>query len=105
MFVISKLLIFDCCRTSDLGIGLELDKNISEELISFLDKPMIVPAWPCNTQAVEKAIADLNVAASHVRGEEGRDGLLYSYTEGRRVLPKHGTKRDYDTMIDEDITF
>ena len=66
---------------------------------------MVVPAWPCNTQAVEKAIADLNMAASHVRGEEGRDGLLHSYTEGRRVLPKHGTKRDYDTLIDEDINF
>ena len=78
--------------------------TILDELISFLGKPIVVPAWPCNTQAVEHAIANLNVAASHVRGEEGRDGLLYSYTEGRRVLPKHGTKRDYDTMINEDIT-
>ena len=81
----------------------QVNIKILGELINFLNTPMIVPAWPCNTQAVEKAIADLNEAASHVMGEEGRDGLLHSYAEGQRVLPKHGTKRDYDTMIDEDI--
>ena len=86
------------------SLRLGLDNYILDDLIGYLDKPMDVPAWPCNTQAVEHAIADLNEAGSHVRGEEGRDGLLYSYTEGRRVLPKHGTKRDYDTMINEDIT-
>ena len=34
-----------------------------DELISFLGKPMEVPAWVCNTQKVEKAIADLNEAS------------------------------------------
>ena len=34
-----------------------------DELISFLGKPMEVPVWVCNTQKVEKDIADLNEAS------------------------------------------
>ena len=76
-----------------------------DELISFLGKPMEVPAWVSNTQKVEKAIADLNEAGKHVRGEEGRDGLLLAYAEGRKVLPEHKTKADYASFVEADVSF
>ena len=66
---------------------------------------MEVPAWVSNTQKVEKAIADLNEAGKHVRGEEGRDGLLHAYAEGRKVLPQHKTKADYASFVEADVSF
>ena len=64
---------------------------------------MEVPSWPSNTQAVERAVADLDKAGQLSVGEENRDGRLLSFAEARRILPKKDTKADFSTMIAADF--
>ena len=74
-----------------------------DELIKYLDKPMEVPTWPSNTQAVERAVADLDRAGKLAVGEEKRDGRLLAFAEARRILPKKDTKKDFSSMIAADF--
>lgn len=74
-----------------------------DKLIEFLDKPMEVPTWPSNTQAVERAVADLDRAGKLAVGEENRDGRLLAFAEARRILPKKDTKSDFSSMIAADF--
>ena len=64
---------------------------------------MEVPSWPSNTQAVERAVADLEKAGKLAEGEEKRDGRLLAFAEARRMLPKKDTKADLSTMIAADF--
>ena len=77
--------------------------SYADKLIEFLDKPMEVPTWPSNTQAVERAVADLEKAGKLSVGEENRDGRLLAFAEARRILPKKTTKADFSSLIAADF--
>ena len=64
---------------------------------------MEVPSWPSNTQAVERAVADLGKAGKLSVGEENRDGRLLSFGEARSMMPKKETKADFSSMIAADF--
>ena len=48
----------------------------SEDLVKFLDTPLVVPDWTCHTQAVERTVKKVTEASKMVAGQEKKmDGL------------------------------
>ena len=66
----------------DLDIGekmeLLLTKELSdEEINSAVDNPLILPAYPCHTQSVERVVGLVSEAAKHRVGFDNRHRLIY----------------------------
>ena len=59
----------------------------NEQLTSVKDSPLEVPAYPCHTQAVERAIRLVTEASSSVIGHEAREGFIR-----QRILARKGLK-------------
>ena len=70
-----------------------------EEILGFVDKPMIVPDYPCHTQAVERAIRLVTEASSSVIGQAARDGVIRQKIKTRKNLKTHATKKDFFPLI------
>lgn len=65
-----------------------------EELERLKEAPLIVPAYPVHTQAVERAVRTVSSACTTVRGEEARHGLITAQRKHRRILPVFNSKQD-----------
>ena len=50
-----------------------------EEILEFVENPMIEPDYPCDTQAVEKTIKLVTKAAGSFIGPEAREGFMHQY--------------------------
>ena len=66
-----------------------------EEILGFVDKPMIVPDYPCHTQAVERTIKLVTEAASSVIGQEARDGFMRQKIKSRKEIGRFDTKQEF----------
>ena len=62
--------------------------NFSDQDITNLEcHPLAVPAFPCHTQSVERAIRLITEAASSVIGPEARDGFIRQRIKSQKVWP------------------
>ena len=64
----------------DLGEKMEppLTKELSdEETNNAVDNPLILPAYPCHTQSVERVVGLVSEAAKHRVGFDNRHRLIY----------------------------
>ena len=60
-------------------------------LINSKEKPLMIPEFPCHTQAVERTIKLVTDALQGFR-----DGFMRVEIEGRKLLPSFEYKRDYN---------
>ncbi|KAK3926428.1 Inner tegument protein [Frankliniella fusca] len=58
--------------------------------------PLEVPPLPCHTQAVERYVREVTLAAEKVVGEERRDGLIRTKILVRKAMPKFKTKASFN---------
>ena len=56
---------------------------------------MIVPDYPCHTQAVERTIKLVTEAASLVIGQEARDGFMRQKIKSRKEIGRFDTKQEF----------
>ena len=70
-----------------------------DELRGLVEKPLLVPFYPCHTQAVERAIKLVTEAAGSVVGAESRDGYIRQKIKSRRV-PK-GSKQNFFPKLEK----
>ena len=69
-----------------------------EELVTFLDTPMVVPNLPCHGQGVERVVKEVTRAAAAVYGESKRDGFVRATTAQRELVPLRSSKQDLVKM-------
>ena len=80
--------------------GLPLTSNkTNEELIAYKESPLVVPKYPCHTQAVERAVRLVSEASAAVIGQEARDGYIRQRMEAREILPNFETKKEFCKKI------
>jgi hypothetical protein len=65
----------------------------NEQIRAVVDTPLIVPAYPNNTQGVERCIKVVTDASKAVHGEEARDGFIKARISSRAVMPQFDTKK------------
>ena len=71
----------------------------NEELLAYKESPMVVPKYPCHTQAVERAVRLVSEASAAVVGQEARDGFIQQRMEARKILPNFETKKEFFPKI------
>ena len=74
----------------------------NEQLTSLKDSPLEVPAYPCHTQAVERAIRLVTEASSSVIGHEAREGFIRQRILARKGLKGHASKKDFFARLEGD---
>ena len=72
----------------------------NEQLTSVKDSPLEVPAYPCHTQAVERAIRLVTEASSSVIGHEAREGFIRQRILARKGLKGHALKKDFFARLE-----
>lgn len=76
-----------------------LTKRLSTEVLIDIQRGLAelppLTSFYNHTQAVERCIKMVTDASATVVGMDARDGLIRSKLEGRRLLPKFETKKDY----------
>ena len=75
-----------------------LSKTI-EKLLAYKESPMVVPKYPCHTQAVERAVRLVSEASAAVVGQEARDGFIRQRMEAPKILPNFETKKEFFPKI------
>ena len=66
-------------------------KHFSKEiLLNIVCIPMEIPDYPCQTQAIERAIQLVTKASYSVTGEEARHELILSTLTSREKMPAFG---------------
>ena len=69
------------------------------DVVNILDRPLQVPRWVNNTQAVERGIKAVTEACTAVTGHLERDGYIKQRMHSRKLMPKFNTKRDFNHNI------
>ena len=72
-----------------LTIDLSLDK-----IMACIETPMVFPAFPNNTQAVERMVRVMTEVASKKVGYHSRHRHILQKLESRRKVPRFETKSD-----------
>ena len=65
-----------------------------DQIRSFLDSPMQVPAWSVHAQAVERTVKKTTEASISVFGFERRDGFIRAADAHRDIMPQSDSKKD-----------
>ena len=65
------------------------------DLEEIAEVPVVLPAYPVHTQAVERTVKVVTEACSSVLGEEARHGLITAIRKHRRILPVFNSKQDF----------
>jgi hypothetical protein len=65
------------------------------ELRDLKSAPLMLPRYPAHTQSVERLVKQTSRAAAHVAGYAARDGFLRASAKSRELMPKFGSKQDY----------
>ena len=72
----------------------------TEELVSCLDTPLVVPdTWQCHSQSMERAIRKVSESCLMVVGEKKREGWIRCAEESRKVLKKPYSNADYMSLF------
>ena len=66
-----------------------------DELRGLVEKPLLVPFYPCHTQTVERAIKLVTEAAGSVVGAESRDGYIRQKIKSRKEVCLKGSKQNF----------
>ena len=72
----------------------------NEQMTSLKDSPLDVLAYPCHTQAVERAIRLVSEASSSVIGHEAREGFIRQGIQARKGLKGHASKKDFFARLE-----
>ena len=72
-------------------LTMDMDLNM---VMSAMGAPLSLPAFPNNTQAVERMVRVVSEAATRRVGHMARDGLILQLLESRKLVPKFNTKKD-----------
>ncbi len=64
------------------------------DLLKYMAKPMVVKYYLCHTQAIERAVKEVTVAASAVCGTERRDGFIRWRAQHIELVPRINSKQD-----------
>ena len=73
----------------------------NEEIMGFVDQPMIIPRYPCHTQAVERAIKLVTEAAGSVIGQDARDGYIRQKVKSRKEVGRCHTKKEFFPKLEK----
>lgn len=71
----------------------------ADQVRGYLDKPLVLPDWPCHGQSVERTVKKTSEASLQVAGAEKRDGWIRGADDSRKRLPKMETKKDYKSLL------
>lgn len=66
----------------------------TEDLSMFVDRPMVVPAWPSHTQSVERCVKMVTEASSHVFSHERRESYIRAQVVSREIMSRNNSKQD-----------
>ena len=66
-----------------------------KELRKIEEAPLLLPDFPVNTQAVERAVRVVTEASEKVQGEEARHGCIAARLKHRKQLPVFSSKKDF----------
>lgn len=73
--------------------------NISDQQIRGFfnnsDDVVVLPHFPCHTQAVERCVKLVTESSAAVTGEHQRDGFIRSRIESRKIMKTFNTKSEY----------
>ena len=70
-------------------------KNIDDEtILSALTAPLILPAFPNNTQSVERMVRVVTEASTQRASHSARHRLILQKLESRKRVGKCNTKKD-----------
>lgn len=95
------VLNFDATHYSELIFWNEL--NVTEPPMTAnmeislpqASAPIVLPNFPCNTQAVERCVRLVSEASLSVCGHENREGFIQTRIKSRKTLPSFEKKSDY----------
>ena len=76
-----------------------INPDSDHDVVNILDRPLQVPRWVNNTQAVERGIKAVTEACTAVTGHLERDGYIKQRMHSRKLMPKFNTKRDFNHNI------
>ena len=77
-----------------------ITKNIDDEtILSALTAPLILPAFPNNTQCVEHMVRVVTEASTQRASHSARHSLILQKLESRKRVGKFNTKKD-DAVFD-----
>ena len=65
----------------------------NDDLKSY--QPILLPKFPCHSQAVERSVKDVSACCSKVYGHEARHGMVLLSKKARFQLPKVDTKAHF----------
>jgi len=68
--------------------------HLSDELINS-NQPIVLPDFPCHSQAVERAIKDITAASSTVCGHDARHGRVLLCKKARLEVSTIDTKGSF----------
>lgn len=74
-------------------------KLTTSEVKKFIDKPMVVPQWPCHGQSIERCVKQVTEAAGRVYSHEKREGYIRGQEASRRLMSKNESKQDLLKLI------
>ena len=69
--------------------------------MGFVDQPMIIPRYPCHTQAVERATKLVTKAAGSVIGQDARDGYIRQKVKSRKEVRCCHTKKEFFPKLEK----
>ena len=72
-----------------------------DELRGLVEKPLLVPFYPCHTQAVERAIKLVTEAAGSVVGAKSRDGYIRQKIKSRKEVCLKGSKQNFFPKLEK----
>ena len=67
----------------------------NEEILGFVNEPLIVPDYPGHTQAVERTIKLVTEAAGTVIWSEAREGFMWQKIKSRREIGRCDSKKEF----------
>lgn len=88
--------LIDFSKADEPPLTCGLNQN---EILEFINTPMIVPDWPCHGQSIERCVKQVTEAAATVYSFEKRDGRVKVQQMGRRLMSKNQSKIDLADSI------
>ena len=69
------------------------------ELRDLMLVSLMLTRYSAHTLSVERLVKQTSKAAAHVAGYAARDGFLRASAKSREIMPKFGSKQDYQNIF------
>ena len=70
------------------------------QITEIIDKPMVVPNWPCHGQSIERVVKQVTEASNAVYSAEKREGYIRCQEASREIMTKNNSKQDLIKLTD-----